>query len=178
MILQGLIYPVWQTSALLVSTEQGAALEVRLEAVNDLFDHLLLKDECGNGLPPADIFEAQGLQTRRRDVFREPHFSSLVDNLSMLVLVEHNPSLADYLRQETSGLRQRICRIDVFRQGVYRDLDAVRYAFEKLLENGSIAEDMHEPLVAALRLMLRNPEEGERKLRCISVHPLTYCWCS
>ncbi|KZT00461.1 uncharacterized protein LAESUDRAFT_666096 [Laetiporus sulphureus 93-53] len=175
-ILQGLIYPVWQASALVTSTEQGSALEIRLAAVNGLFNHLLIKDECGTGLPPMNIFEAQGLQTRRRDVFREPHFSPLVDNLSMLVLVEHNPSLAEHLRTQTSSLRETICRIDVFRQGVYRDLDAVRYAFEKLLENGSIAEDMHEPLVAALRLMLRNPEEADDGIGFVSVSSLLTPW--
>ncbi|KZT67178.1 hypothetical protein DAEQUDRAFT_673722 [Daedalea quercina L-15889] len=160
-ILQGLIYSVWQSAATASTPEQGQSLEVLLSAVNALFEHLLLKDECGTGLPPADIFEAQGLQTRRRDVFREPHFSKLVDNLPALVLVEHNSFLSDALRQGSCALRESICRFSVFRLGVYRDLDAVRYAFEKLLECRTVSEELHAHLVAALRLMLRDPSQED-----------------
>ncbi|CCM03317.1 uncharacterized protein FIBRA_05445 [Fibroporia radiculosa] len=156
-ILEGLIYPTWTMGVQATSNDQGEMLETMLSAVNALFEHLLLRDECGNGMPPMDIFEAQGLQTRRRDVFREPHFTSVVHNLPALVLIEHNPSLPETLRLECMALRQSICKFSVFRQGVYRDLDAVRYAFEKLLESQAIAEDMHESLVTALRLMLRDP---------------------
>ncbi|KAH9945672.1 hypothetical protein B0H21DRAFT_744154 [Amylocystis lapponica] len=151
-ILRGLIYPVWGSGATAVSVEQGQALEVCLAAVNTLFEHLLLKDECGTGLPPMDLFQAQGLQTRRRDVFREPHFSSLIENLPSLVLVEQNQYLSDPLRQSSSSLRQNI--------GVYCDLDTVRRAFERLLECRDIPDMSHEPLVAALRLMLHDPGQG------------------
>ncbi|KAH9924878.1 uncharacterized protein B0H18DRAFT_1119667 [Fomitopsis serialis] len=132
-VLQGLIYSVWQSAATASTPEQGRSLEVLLSAVNLLFEHLLLRDECGTGFPPADIFESQSLQTRRRDVFREPHFSELVDNLPALVLVEHNHFLTDTLRQGSRALRESICRFSVFRLGVYRDLDAVRRAFESFL---------------------------------------------
>ena len=160
-ILQGLIYPVWQSAATASTAEQGQGLEVLLSAVNTLFEHLLLKDECGPGLPPSDIFEAQGLQTRRRDVFRAPHFSKLVDNLPALVLVEHNHFLSDTSRQGSRALRESVCRFSVFRLGVYRDLDAVRYAFEKLLESRTVSEELHADLVTALRLMLRDPDQSE-----------------
>ncbi|KAI0958249.1 hypothetical protein AcV7_004122 [Taiwanofungus camphoratus] len=159
-ILQGLVYPVWNLGARTSSFEQGQTLEILLVAVNDLFHHLLLKDECGNSIPPLNLFEAQGLQTRRRDVFREPHFSSLVDNLPQLVLIEQNSCLSEGLRRASLTLRQSICQVSVFRQGVYRDLDSVRLPIEKLLECRDIAEDMHESLVAALRTMLRDPGQG------------------
>ncbi|KAH9940479.1 uncharacterized protein BXZ73DRAFT_88710 [Epithele typhae] len=156
-ILESLIFPVWQAAATVASDEQGSALETLLGSVHALFEHLLLRDECGAslGMPPADVFEAQGLQTRRRDVFREPHFSALVANFPALVLVEQNRYLSEPLRAACSTLRRTICRVGVFRQGIYRDLDAVRLTFERLLE--SVPDDLHEPLVSALRLMLNDP---------------------
>ncbi|KAF9819188.1 hypothetical protein IEO21_02359 [Rhodonia placenta] len=159
-ILHGLIYPVWQAAAAATSSDQAKNLEVLLAAANSLFERLLLRHECATGLPPQDVFEAHGLQTRRRDVFREAHFISLVDNIPTLVLVEHNAVLVDNLRQGCMSLRQAICQFSVFRLGVYRDLDAVQYAFEKLLEYRGIPETMYEPLITALRLMLRDPSQG------------------
>ncbi|KAL6308224.1 hypothetical protein BKA93DRAFT_726196 [Sparassis latifolia] len=159
-ILQGLIYPVWKMGATVASVEQGLSLEVLLTAVNALFEHLLLKDEYGNGVPPRDIFEARGLQTRRRDVFREPYFSSLIDNLPILVLIEQNQYISEISRRTSLSLRQAICKVSVFRQGVYRDLDAVRLAFEKLLECRTVPEETHQHLVSALRMMLRDPAHG------------------
>ncbi|EJF57727.1 hypothetical protein DICSQDRAFT_182976 [Dichomitus squalens LYAD-421 SS1] len=156
-ILESLVFQVWQAGANVASEEQGQALETLLTSVNNLFEHLLLRDECGTGLPPADVFEAQGLMTRRRDVFREPHFSLLVSHFPALVLIEQNRFLSETLRAASSTLRKTICRVNVFRQGIYRDLDAVRITFEKLLESQSIPDDLHEPLVSALRLMLNDP---------------------
>ncbi|KAH9858392.1 hypothetical protein C2E23DRAFT_767676 [Lenzites betulinus] len=154
-MLESLIYQVWQTGAGVTSEEQAQALETLLAWCNILFEHLLLRDECGTGLPPVDVFEAQGLQTRRRDVFREPHFSNLVAHFPALVLIEQNRYLPEALRHASMNLRRTICRVSVFRQGIYRDLDAVRLAFEKLLE--SVPDELHEPLVSALRLMLNDP---------------------
>ncbi|KAH9894990.1 hypothetical protein C8Q73DRAFT_745370 [Cubamyces lactineus] len=156
-ILESLIYQVWQAGANVTSEEQAQSLETLLSSVNTLFEHLLLRDECGTGLPPVDVFEAQGLQTRRRDVFREPHFSSLVANFPALVLIEQNRYLPEALRAASTTLRRTICRVNVFRQGIYRDLDAVRLAFERLLESQNIPDELHEPLVSALRLMLNDP---------------------
>ncbi|PCH43895.1 hypothetical protein WOLCODRAFT_138657 [Wolfiporia cocos MD-104 SS10] len=175
-ILKGLIYPVWQTGAYTTSLEQGQALEVLLTAANNLFEHLLIKDECGNGLPPADIFEAQGLQTRRRDVFREPHFSLMVESMPALVLIEQNAYLPENVKLECGRLRQAICRVSVFRLGVYRDLDAVRLAFQKLLECRSIPEELHEPLVTALRLMLRDPGQATDNTGFVAVSSLLTPW--
>ncbi|OSD03951.1 hypothetical protein PYCCODRAFT_163808 [Trametes coccinea BRFM310] len=156
-ILESLLYPVWQAGANVTSEEQAQSLETLLTSVNTLFEHLLLRDECGTGLPPVDVFEAQGLQTRRRDVFREPHFSTLVTNFPALVLIEQNRYLPEPLRVASMTLRRTICRVNVFRQGIYRDLDAVRLTFEKLLESQNVPDELHEPLVSALRLMLNDP---------------------
>ena len=159
-ILESLIFQVWQAGAYVTTEEQGQQLEPLLTAVNNLFEHLLLRDECGTGLPPIDVFEAQGLQTRRRDVFREPHFSLLVSNFPAIVLIEQNRNLPEALRMASMTLRQTICRVNVFRQGIYRDLDAVRLTFEKLLESQYISDDLHGPLVEALRLMLNDAGQG------------------
>ncbi|KAI8993842.1 hypothetical protein BD414DRAFT_480612 [Trametes punicea] len=156
-ILESLIYQVWQAGANVTSEDQAQSLETLLTSINTLFEHLLLRDECGTGVPPVDVFEAQGLQTRRRDVFREPHFSSLVAHFPALVLIEQNRYLPEHLRVASMTLRRTICRVNVFRQGIYRDLDAVRLTFEKLLESQSVADELHEPLVSALRLMLNDP---------------------
>ena len=168
-ILESLVFQVWQAGANVSSEEQGQTLETLLTSVNTLFEHLLLKDECGTGLPPIDVFEAQGLMTRRRDVFREPHFSVLVSNFPALVLIEQNRFLSETLRTASTTLRKTICRVNIFRQGIYRDLDAVRITFEKLLESQSIPDDLHEPLVGALRLMLNDPGQGERVTFLVSL---------
>lgn len=170
-ILQGLIYPVWQTAANVSSFEAGQAMEILLDAANHLLDHLLLKDECGTGFPPADLFEAQGLHTRRRDVFREPHFSSLVANFPTLVLIEQNQFISDALRQASHTVRLSLCQLSVFRQGIYRDLDAVRLAFEKVLESRDIPDVLHDSLMNALRLMLSDSGQGKHS----SVHLCTTC---
>ena len=161
-ILESLIFQVWQAGANVSSEEQGQSLETLLTSVNNLFEHLLLRDECGTGLPPADVFEAQGLQTRRRDVFREPHFSLLVSNFPALVLIEQNRCFSETLRGASTTLRRTMCRVSVFRQGVYRDLDAVRLTFERLLESQHISDDLHGPLLEALRLMLNDASQGTR----------------
>ncbi|EMD32061.1 hypothetical protein CERSUDRAFT_162114 [Gelatoporia subvermispora B] len=153
-ILEGLIYPVWNLAANTSSPEHGSSLQVLLASVNNLFDHLLLRDECGMGVPPMNIFDAQGLQTRRRDVFREPHFAPLIGIYPILVLMEHNKNLPDQLRHAALSLRQTMRRVSVFRQGVYRDLDTVRLAFERVLESKSVAEELRDPLIKALRHLL------------------------
>ncbi|RDX50110.1 hypothetical protein OH76DRAFT_1402976 [Lentinus brumalis] len=158
-ILESLIFQVWQAGANVSSEEQGQSLETLLTSVNSLFEHLLLRDECGTGMPPADVFEAQGLQTRRRDVFREPHFSLLVSNFPALVLIEQNRCFSEALRGASTTLRRTMCRVSVFRQGIYRDLDAVRLTFERLLESQHISDDLHGPLLEALRLMLNDSSQ-------------------
>ncbi|OBZ68162.1 Mediator of RNA polymerase II transcription subunit 12 [Grifola frondosa] len=174
-ILQGLVYPTWQAGASASSAEYGQSLATILSAVNNIFEHLLLKDECGREMPPMNLFQAQGLQTRRRDVFREPHFSSLVANFPALVLIEQNKYLSLGSREASTVLRQTICHVSVFRQGIYRNLDTVRLAFEKLLESQTIADDLHEPLVNALRLMLNDSGQGRTLLlHCQSFDPDFY----
>lgn len=152
-ILTGLVYPVWLMGSSASTPQQGASLEVLLNAVNVLCDHLLLQETHDHGYPPATFYEVQGLQTRRRDVFRHPHFVPLVENIPTLVLIEHNTNLSDHLRQQSRTLRESLCGMSVFRLGIYRDLDTVHRAFERVLSNHEIPEERHEALVNALRLM-------------------------
>lgn len=159
-ILQGLVYPTWQAAAFASSSQQGSSLEVLLGAVIDLCAHLLLKDICGDGYPPVDFFEVHGLHTRRRDVYREPYFSHLVQNIPALVLVEQNLNLSDQLRLASRAFRESLCSTSVFRLGVYRDLDTVHTAFEQMLTNSDVPDDFHEPLVNALRLMFNEGQQG------------------
>lgn len=166
-ILQGLVYPIWQTAAFISSPEEGSSIEVLLEAVNELCFHLLLKDACGDGHPPFTYIEIQGIQTRRRDVYREPHFSRLVANIPALVLVEQNVNIPERIRQASRIFREALCSTTVFRLGVYRDLAAVNTAFEQVLTNREIPEELHEPLVNALRLMFNEGQQG-------AAHELVY----
>lgn len=176
-ILKGLVYPVWQMGASLTKTEGPHAFETLLAAVNGLCTRLLLSKECGGEFPPANFFEARGLFTRRRDVYREPHFALLVQHIPTLVLVEHNVNLSDAIRHDSLVLREGICRAKVFRQGIYRDLDTVHRAFETLLENQDVSGELHERLVNALRLMLNDGYEGNLP-SCLIVHELIYIFQS
>lgn len=163
-ILQGLVYPVWQMAASTSSAQQGSALEVLLEAVNELCMHLLLKDVTNSEYPPFNVFEVHGLHTRRRDVYREPHFSRLVQNIPALVLSEQNANLPDRSRYAFRSFRESLCCQSVFRLGVFRDLDTVHAAFDKVLANADVAEELHEPLVSALRLMFNEGQQGKSPL--------------
>lgn len=159
-ILAGLIYPVWSKAALATSSEQDALPEVLLKAVNTLFDHLLLQESQVDGLPPASLYDIQGLQTRRRDVFRHPHFVALAENMPTLVLIENNTKLPTELREEARRLRETLCSRSVFRLGIYRDLDTVHRAFERVLANHDVPEELHEPLINALRVMFLEGHDG------------------
>ncbi|THH30406.1 hypothetical protein EUX98_g3774 [Antrodiella citrinella] len=165
-LLHGLIYPSWQLASTVATVQDGSAAEVLLTSVSDLCTRLLLKKECGDDYPPVNLLEARGLQTRRRDVFRLPHFASMVDNIPTLVLAELNACLTLPVKEKCHGLRKALCQINVFRQGIYRDLDAVHRAFGKFLDNQSVSETLHEPLINALRMMLNDgtnaPEDGVR----------------
>ncbi|KAL4248177.1 Mediator of RNA polymerase II transcription subunit 12 [Abortiporus biennis] len=158
-ILEGIIYPVWHIGATVSSSSQVHSFEALLSAVNDLCSQLLLNNQCGTGYPPATFFEARGLRTRRRDVYREPHFARLVENIPTLVLVEQNKSISEALRKNAMELREALCQTRVFRQGVYRDLDTVHHSFQKILSNQDVPDELQESLINALRLMLNEGAE-------------------
>lgn len=160
-ILTGLIYPVWSMAASVSTSQQGASLEVLLHAVITLCDHLLLQEKQITGLPPSTLYEVQGLQTRRRDVFRHPHFVALSENMPTLVLIEHNANISPTSREHCRALRMSLCSKGVFRLGIYRDLDMIHRAFERVLGNQDVPEDCHEPLINALMVMFSEDTEGE-----------------
>lgn len=159
-ILTGLIYPIWRSASLLSNPQDGTSLELQLSAANKMFDHLLLRETCTDGFPPSDLYEIQGLQTRRRDVFRHPHFIALAENIPTLVLIEHNSNLSSHLRDDSRLLREALCTKSVFRLGIYRDLETVHRAFESALENHNVPEELHEPLIDALKVMFSEDRDS------------------
>lgn len=160
-ILHGLVYPSWKAGAEADSVPKGLPLETLLLAVDDICKRLLLNTECGTDYPPANFFEARGLLTRRRDVYREPHFASLVHHIPILVLLEENANIPILARQAASRFRAAICNTCIFRQGVYRDLDTVNRAFERALENDNVPTQVHEALIKALNLVLNEGYSGQ-----------------
>lgn len=158
-ILQGLVYPMWQRALNPPPPGGTQAIsqppEVYLRAAHEIFARLMLRTE-GNGdeIPPTDFIQSQRIRTRRQDVCAEPHLLLLVSNIPVLVFVENDPHIPEELRQLSSSIRHAVCEITEFRQGVYRDLSAVRAAFERWLQYDSLDESLVEPLMDALRLIL------------------------
>ncbi|KAK7692890.1 hypothetical protein QCA50_004525 [Cerrena zonata] len=165
-ILKGLVYPSWRAGAEAESVAKGSSLATLLLSVDNICKRLLLGTECGNDYPPADFFEARGLQTRRRDVYREPHFALLMHNLPFLVLLEENINIPPNARKLAKEFRRDICNTCIFRQGVYRDLDTVNLAFEKVLEDDSVPTQVHEALIKALNLVLNEGYSDTGGLDC------------
>lgn len=160
-ILQGLAYPSWRAGARADSPTHGSSLETPLIAICDLCTRLLLNTGCAYEYPPSTFFEARGLHTRRRDVYREPHFASLVEHVPILVLLEENVNVPTVVRQAYVGFRRAVCNTNVFRQGVYRDLETVNLAFESVLEDESVPTEVHEALIHALHLVLNDGNSGK-----------------
>lgn len=154
-ILRGLVYPAWQVAAQLSPSQPCETGDVFLAAANNLLECLLFQEEGrSDGMPPTDLLEIQRIRTRRQDVYREPHFSLLVANIPTLVLVEHNPEIPTKLKESSAAIRHKLCKIREFRRGAYRNLDAVRAAFEQPLQSGEVDERLDEPIVDALRMVL------------------------
>ena len=159
-ILEGLVYPTWQYAANIQVSPQGPSPEFVLPVINDLCSRLLLGDKTEPLMPPSDIVEFHGLQTERRDVYREPYFAVLVTNIPTLVLLEQNSNIPEHLRQNSTALREAICRSSVFRLGTYRELDIVHDAFQVVLSNPDVPEEKHEPLVSALKFIFNEGQTG------------------
>ncbi|KAI0293333.1 hypothetical protein B0F90DRAFT_1763644 [Multifurca ochricompacta] len=146
-ILKGLVYPLW--SHALVS---GAGeCEVYLQAAHDIFARLVLSGEEDWG---SDMVELQRVRVRRQDVFCAPHLLLLVGAIPTLVFLEHASHVPAELRPRAAALRDAVCGSVEFRQGIYRDLNAVRDAFDKSLQYDALDESLVEPLMDALRLIL------------------------
>ncbi|ESK91038.1 rna polymerase ii mediator complex component [Moniliophthora roreri MCA 2997] len=155
-ILEGLVYPAWQQGAHLPNNQQAQAMAMNLRAANNICQQLLLNENCNEDfMPPTSLIDVQALYTRRQDVYKEPHFPLLIANIPALVSLENNANIPEDLRQEAKAIRQRLCEEDPFRQGVYRNLNIVREAFEKSLQSAEgMSEELSKQTVAALRMVL------------------------
>lgn len=158
-ILTGVVYPAWRLGA----TESAPEIQIFLNAANNLFQQLLLQESPNTtGIPPLDLFDVQCLQTRRRTVYEEPHFSSLVTSIPLLIFLENKSDIPQGIRTELTSLRHRLCHDTQFRQGAYRNLDVIRAAFEDspyLSETSST--DLGQHTIAGLRTILGENVDGE-----------------
>ncbi|KIK68882.1 hypothetical protein GYMLUDRAFT_67582 [Collybiopsis luxurians FD-317 M1] len=156
-ILEGLVWPAWHRGAYL-SGEPTITLDLHLSAANDLFRRLLLKEDCSSDMiPPTNLLEVHCIRTRRQDVYREPQFPSMIANVPILVSLENNPRVPEQLRHDAEEIRQLLCEDKLFRQAVFRNLDAVRIAFEKSMEGND--DDIFRPTIAALSMILGESTE-------------------
>lgn len=157
-LLQGLIYPAWSVAASVTNREGAETISTYLSAATSLFELLLLRDqvtpEDDQDVRVDDLMSLQRIVTRRRRVFSQEHFPSLVAAIPTLVLLEHNPHLSGAIRTRVSVLRSRLCQRHDFKQAVYRDLDQVRTLFEQPLETDGSPGYLRESLVVALRQAL------------------------
>ncbi|KAL0581804.1 RNA polymerase II mediator complex subunit [Marasmius crinis-equi] len=155
-ILEGLVYPAWNLGASVTDEMQAQSIETYLRAANSLCQQLLVKEECNDDLmPPTSLIDVQCLRTRRQDVYRELHFPLLITNVPVLVLLENNTNISESLREEAKHIRQWLCEEEPFRQGVYRNLEQVRDAFEKSISlTEGTNEDISKQTVAALSVVL------------------------
>lgn len=159
-LLQCLVYPAWRLGSSIESPEQFAGLETFLRAVNNLCEKLLVYKSPGveEGLPPLNLLELQKLKTRRKDVYRDASFPLLLQNVTDLVLIENNEHISNNFRGETAALRRSICRMVDFRLGSTRNLSIAVGAFAQPPNPKGMQENMHEPLVSALRLIFDDEE--------------------
>jgi len=157
-LLQGLIYPAWSAAASVTDREGAESVSTYLPPATSLFELLLLRDhvvpEDDQDICVDNLTSLQRIVTRRRKVFSQDHFLSLVAAIPTLVLLEHNFHLSEEIRTRVSVLRSRLCQRHDFKQAVYRDLDQVRTVFEQPLELDSSPGYLRESLVVALRLAL------------------------
>lgn len=167
-IMKGLVYPLW-SHALASGT---ADCEVYLRAAHDIFTRLVLSGEDWG----SDMVELQRVRARRQDVFCAPHLSLLVGAIPTLVFLEHAQHVPADLRPRAAELRDAVCGSVEFRQGIYRDLNAVRDAFDKSLQYDALDESLVEPLMDALRLILNVARTGTALCSCFHQGPnLTEC---
>ncbi|KAG5638808.1 hypothetical protein H0H81_010037 [Sphagnurus paluster] len=147
-ILKGLVYPAWQ------QVHQGSVSETFLRSANDICHRLLLSEDISDNLPPSNLLDLQCIRTRRQDVYCGAHFPLLASSIPLLIRVENNKNICDELRRDSASLRHLISQNRDFRQGAYRNLDAIRDAFELALElvqpTGTVSKDV----VSGLRMAL------------------------
>lgn len=163
-ILQGLVYPVWSAAASVINREEAETISTYLSPATSLFELLLLRDqvtpEDAEDICVDSLMSLQRIVTRRRRVFSQEHFPSLVAAIPTLVLLEHNHQLPDTIRTRIGVLRSRLCQHHDLKQAVYRDLDQVRTVFERPLETDGSPVYLRESLVVALRITLDDGSPG------------------
>lgn len=159
-LLRGLVYPAWHICA--NATGHSAQLpSIFVQSANGLFDRLILHEEIQiSSMAPSSLLDTHRIHSRRQNVFREPHFPQLAEEMPTLLLIECNEIIPSELRTMAKDLRIRTCESREFRQAAYRDLDVIRKAFERPIQSGSIGEALFEPLVNALKVILSDSSEG------------------
>ncbi|KAK0226153.1 hypothetical protein IW262DRAFT_1457387 [Armillaria fumosa] len=160
-IMTGLVYPAWQCASSSVELPLQQ-MEVFLAAANNLVQGLLLRGEGSSGImPPCDLFDVQRLQTRKQDVYCEPHFPALVSNIPVLVSLENIERIPEHLRTELKAIRHSLYEDDNFRQGTFRNLDALREAFEQAMQlKKNTSPEVGDRTMAALRMIFSEaPDE-------------------
>ncbi|KAI6121312.1 hypothetical protein F5141DRAFT_1186585 [Pisolithus sp. B1] len=159
-LLRGLVYPAWHICA--NATGYSAQLPtIFVQSANELFDRLILHEEIQiSSTAPSSLLDTHRIHSRRQNVFREPHFPQLVEEMPTLLLIECNEVIPLELRATAKDLRVRTCESREFRQAAYRDLGVIRKAFEQPIQSGFIGEALFEPLVNALKVILSDSSEG------------------
>ncbi|KAI6169577.1 hypothetical protein EDD17DRAFT_1784529, partial [Pisolithus thermaeus] len=159
-LLRGLVYPAWHICA--NATGYSTQLPtIFVQSANELFDRLILHEEIQiSSTAPSSLLDTHRIHSRRQNVFREPYFPQLVEEMPTLVLIECNEIIPLELRAMAKDLRVRTCESREFRQAAYRDLGVIRKAFEQPIQSGSIGEALFEPLVNALKVILSDSSEG------------------
>ncbi|KAG6866656.1 hypothetical protein C0991_000766 [Blastosporella zonata] len=174
-ILQGLVYPAWHQAA---SAEHSSpTIEIFLRSANDVCRRLLLSDDISDNLPPADLFELQCIRTRRQDVYCGFHFPMLASSIPVLICLENNNIISEELRADSTSLRHSMSHNQGFRQGAYRNLDAIREAFELSLHRLDASNGiLHKRIVAGLRMLLHDMDVNEELSEWPTVTSLLSPW--
>lgn len=163
-VLKHLVYPLWKHALNVFEGPEPANQqppEVYLRAAHDVFARLLLNTACTpDGIPPNTFIDLQRIATRRQDVFREDPLKDLVSQIPTLVFLEKSRGVSTELGELSGTIRGAVCEVPAFRQGVYRDLNAVRDAFERTLELNTLDEILLDHLMDALRLILNVAKTG------------------
>lgn len=163
-IMEGIIYPTWKIGLTISDVGEYEANKVLLEVTNTLCRILLVDylPNSGKSCPPSDLLEMQRLRANRKETYNDINFRHLVQNVSVLVYIECSEYLDSDFREQTTELRQSLCSKSDFRLAASRNVDTVVEAFASP-RSGGIKEGMHEPLVAALRLIFNDKEKEDQE---------------
>lgn len=159
-LLQGLVYPAWQLGASITKELVTPSVQTLIAAGNDLCRILLLQEE-GTPILPSNLLDIQCIQTRRQEVYSDPHFPLFVSSIPLLILLESNPNLPEHLRSESTSLRNSLCQDRHCRQGAHRNLGAIQEAFEQSLHlMDEDADSVGKNIVSGLRILLGDYTDG------------------